>query len=101
VKHLVVQNENAHTYQPHSNVRAGSITTSEVDVRGLVQDLGTRISGEVRFDNGSRALYATDGSHYRQVPLGVVIPRNVDEVYSGSCHMPSVWSTHCDAWRRN
>lgn len=80
MKHLVVQNENAHTHLPHSNVRGGSITTSEVDVRGLVQDLRTHISGEVRFDNGSRALYATDGSHYRQVPLGIVIPRNVDEV---------------------
>ena len=38
------------------------------------------ISGEVRFDDGSRALYATDGSNYRQVPIGVVLPRNVDDV---------------------
>ena len=33
------------------------------------------VSGEVRFDAGSRALYATDGSNYRQVPIGVVVPR--------------------------
>ena len=39
-----------------------------------------RIRGEVRFDDGSRALYATDGSNYRQVPIGVVIPRDVDDV---------------------
>jgi FAD/FMN-containing dehydrogenase/Fe-S oxidoreductase len=38
------------------------------------------ISGDVRFDNGSRALYATDGSNYRQVPIGVVLPRNADDV---------------------
>ena len=38
------------------------------------------IEGEVRFDNGSRALYATDGSNYRQAPIGVVIPRNVQDV---------------------
>jgi FAD/FMN-containing dehydrogenase/Fe-S oxidoreductase len=38
------------------------------------------ISGEVRFDNGSRALYATDGSNYRQVPIGVVLPRSTDDV---------------------
>src|SRR5262249_3094497 len=36
--------------------------------------------GEVRFDNGSRALYATDGSNYRQVPIGIVIPRDNDDV---------------------
>src|SRR5205807_7601164 len=35
--------------------------------------------GEVRFDNGSRALYATDGSNYRQAPIGVVLPRNADD----------------------
>ena len=29
---------------------------------------------------GSRALYATDLSIYRQVPIGVVIPRDVDDV---------------------
>ena len=39
-----------------------------------------RSAGEVRFDAGSRALYATDGSNYRQVPIGVVIPRDVDDV---------------------
>ncbi len=39
------------------------------------------MSGEVRFDAGSRALYATDGSNYRQVPIGVVIP-GVSMTYS-------------------
>src|SRR5213595_3036989 len=38
------------------------------------------VTGEVRFDRGSRALYATDGSNYRQPPIGVVIPRDVDDV---------------------
>src|SRR5262249_11231831 len=37
---------------------------------------------EVRFDNGSRALYATDGSNYRQVPIGVVLPWDVEDVVS-------------------
>jgi FAD/FMN-containing dehydrogenase/Fe-S oxidoreductase len=46
----------------------------------LAQELGSSISGEVRFDEGSRALYATDGSNYRQAPIGVVIPRTVDDV---------------------
>ena len=40
-----------------------------------------RVTGaEVRFDAGSRALYATDSSNYRQVPIGVVVPRNLDDV---------------------
>jgi len=47
---------------------------------GLEAALRRHISGEVRFDNGSRALYATDGSNYRQVPIGVVLPKNNDDV---------------------
>ena len=47
-----------------------------VDAGALEGALRARISGEVRFDAGSRALYATDGSNYRQVPIGVVIPRD-------------------------
>src|SRR6476660_6508493 len=47
---------------------------------GLGSDLRRTIRGEVRFDSGSRALYATDGSNYRQVPIGVVIPRDADDV---------------------
>jgi FAD/FMN-containing dehydrogenase len=50
------------------------------DARALEQALRARISGEVRFDNGSRALYATDASNYRQVPIGVVIPKTTGDV---------------------
>jgi len=46
----------------------------------LESALRRHVRGDVRFDNGSRALYATDGSNYRQVPIGVVIPRDTDEV---------------------
>ncbi len=46
----------------------------------LAAELRRHVKGEVRFDAGSRALYATDGSNYRQVPIGVVIPRDVDDV---------------------
>ncbi|MGK9465197.1 FAD-binding and (Fe-S)-binding domain-containing protein (plasmid) [Streptomyces sp. G6] len=48
------------------------------DVRALEQDLRARVDGEVRFDAGSRAAYSTDGSNYRQVPIGVVVPRTVE-----------------------
>ena len=50
------------------------------DARGLAEALRKQVRGEVRFDDGSRALYATDGSNYRQVPIGVVIPRDTDDV---------------------
>ena len=46
----------------------------------LAQELRRTITGEVRFDEGSRALYATDGSNYRQVPIGVVIPNSIEDV---------------------
>ncbi|HEU4684885.1 MAG TPA: FAD-linked oxidase C-terminal domain-containing protein [Nitrospira sp.] len=51
----------------------------EVHVAALEAALRRVVQGEVRFDRGSRALYATDGSNYRQVPIGVVIPRSVED----------------------
>src|SRR5581483_10647867 len=48
--------------------------------RGLEAELRRTVEGEVRFDAGSRAMYSTDGSNYRQVPIGVVIPRSKDDV---------------------
>src|SRR6266496_502046 len=50
------------------------------DSAALESDLRRHLRGEVRFDDGSRALYATDGSNYRQIPIGVVIPRDNDDV---------------------
>ncbi len=38
------------------------------------------VRGEVRFSDGDRALYSTDSSNYRQVPIGVVIPRDKRDV---------------------
>ena len=50
------------------------------DFRGLAAALARTVRGEVRFDAGSRALYATDASNYRQVPIGVVLPRDTEDV---------------------
>lgn len=49
-------------------------------VEALESELRATTEAEVRFDDGSRALYATDGSNYRQVPIGVVVPRTIDDV---------------------
>jgi FAD/FMN-containing dehydrogenase/Fe-S oxidoreductase len=54
-----------------------------IDADQLANDLRRVVKGEVRFDRGSRALYATDGSNYRQVPIGVVIPRDTEDVERG------------------
>lgn len=51
-----------------------------LDAKELADELAASISGEVRFDGGSRSMYATDASNYRQIPIGVVIPRTVDDM---------------------
>ncbi len=46
----------------------------------LVRYLRRHVAGEVRFDETSRRLYATDASHYQVQPLGVVVPKTVDDL---------------------
>ena len=53
---------------------------ADVDVSGLKRALSAAVSGEVRFDAGTRAMYANDFSIYRAVPIGVVIPRGPEDV---------------------
>jgi len=59
---------------------ASAFEPSPNEHRALAKALRGAIAGEVRFDNGSRGLYATDASNYRQVPIGVVVPRTIDDV---------------------
>ncbi|PXY22184.1 FAD-binding and (Fe-S)-binding domain-containing protein [Prauserella muralis] len=51
-----------------------------IDVRSLERALRAEVEGEVRFDRGSLAMYANDASNYRQVPIGVVVPKTLDDV---------------------
>ena len=53
---------------------------SFADAQKLADALRRSVEGEVRFDRGSRAIYATDASNYRQVPIGIVLPRSKDDV---------------------
>src|ERR1700677_2598855 len=46
----------------------------------LEKELKREVRGEVRFDRGSRAMYATDGSNYRQIPIGLVVPHDAEDV---------------------
>ena len=59
---------------------ASAAKSFQGDAAALESALRRNFRGEVRFDRGSRALYATDGSSYRQVPTGVLLPRDIDDV---------------------
>lgn len=48
--------------------------------RELESRLRSTIRGEVRFELGARALYASDASNYRQLPIGVVLPKDAEDV---------------------
>lgn len=71
---------------------ASGTTTAEMDstfpilpaddfsaARELETRLRAVLRGEVSFDHTSRALYATDASNYRQVPIGVITPRDAED----------------------
>src|SRR5258708_36661584 len=45
----------------------------------LERRLGAAITGDVFFDPFNRGRYATDASFYQIMPLGVVVPRSLDE----------------------
>jgi FAD/FMN-containing dehydrogenase len=51
-----------------------------VEYQRLETALRQALTGEVRFDKGTRAVYAADASNYRQVPIGVVLPRSVEDI---------------------
>jgi FAD/FMN-containing dehydrogenase len=55
-----------------------AVARADVDVAALERALRSSVDGEVRFDAGSRGAYSTDASNYRQVPIGVVVPRTVE-----------------------
>src|SRR5438477_8442352 len=62
---------------PSSHAHAGERFASS---EALERRLKSLVRGEVRFDNGTRALYATDSSNYRQVPIGLVVPLDEADV---------------------
>jgi FAD/FMN-containing dehydrogenase/Fe-S oxidoreductase len=50
------------------------------DIQRLEAALRKALAGEVRFDAGARAAYSADASNYRQVPIGVVLPRSAADI---------------------
>ncbi len=54
-----------------SGIRHDAAATTE-----LAEALAAAVDGEVRFDPAARSMYSYDASHYRQVPIGYVAPRD-------------------------
>ena len=50
------------------------------DAAALESALRRRIEGSARFDIGIRAAYSADASNYRQVPIGVVFPKSIEDM---------------------
>jgi FAD/FMN-containing dehydrogenase/Fe-S oxidoreductase len=46
---------------------------------GLERRLKAEVRGDVLFDRFSRGRYATDASHYQMMPIGIVVPRTVED----------------------
>ncbi|MGA7571885.1 MAG: FAD-linked oxidase C-terminal domain-containing protein [Candidatus Aquilonibacter sp.] len=65
---------------PHRTQRPGAVNSADVDAVGLEAELRGSVRGEVRFDTSTRAMYATDASNYRQVPIGLVVPKDAQDV---------------------
>src|SRR5947199_8793966 len=61
-------------------MKTGLHNFREIDALALENELRATVRGEVRFGDGDRALYSTDSSNYRQIPIGVVIPRDKKDV---------------------
>src|SRR5207237_2415020 len=76
------------TAPPHTHRKAATssreaeefVPYPERKAAALARALSRTIAGEVRFSSGDRALYSTDGSNYRQVPIGVIVPKSVGHV---------------------
>lgn len=68
---LPILNTLPNTHLPHEDFTSHA---------ALEARLRATVRGEVCFDPASRALYATDASNYRQLPIGVVLPRDAEDV---------------------
>ena len=55
-------------------------TGGETERPDIVDTLDRRVAGEVRFDDYSRRLYATDASAYEVTPIGVVFPESTADI---------------------
>jgi FAD/FMN-containing dehydrogenase/Fe-S oxidoreductase len=72
-----------HSIEPLPASSHGKPVDSFAQAVELERELKRTVRGEVRFDRGSRAMYASDASNYRQIPIGLVVPRDSVDVVAG------------------
>ncbi|MGI8958204.1 MAG: FAD-binding and (Fe-S)-binding domain-containing protein [Bryobacteraceae bacterium] len=61
-------------------LQTGTTATTIIDVAGLENALRRDVKGEIRFSDGDRGMYASDAGNYRMVPIGVVLPKDAEDV---------------------
>src|ERR1041384_114551 len=66
--------------QIKNRLQTGTSATLTIDVAALEADLRRAVQGEVRFAGADRGMYASDASNYRMIPLGVILPRDAEDV---------------------
>jgi FAD/FMN-containing dehydrogenase/Fe-S oxidoreductase len=66
--------------QLHDRLQTGTSGSLDVDAAQLEHDLRASVRGEVRFGPGDRGMWASDAGNYRMVPIGVVLPHDIDDV---------------------
>ncbi|MDT0327361.1 FAD-binding and (Fe-S)-binding domain-containing protein [Nocardiopsis lambiniae] len=64
---------------PHRTPPATADPHRAPDIDALRRDLTEAVHGTVAFDPGTRALYTSDASNYRVVPLAVVLPATIED----------------------
>src|SRR4051794_10111484 len=72
------ENDAMHENRPMAAMRAEKPSDS-AENSALAARLSREITGDVLFDRFNRGRYATDASFYQMMPLGVVVPRTMDE----------------------
>src|ERR1051326_3564309 len=66
--------------QIKNRLQTGTSNQLTIDVGALNKELHAAIRGEVRFGGADRGMYASDASNYRMIPLGVILPKDADDV---------------------
>jgi FAD/FMN-containing dehydrogenase len=72
--------ERVRKQSPSGRLAADYLFYPDAQARSLGDELRRTLSCPVHFEAQARALYAADASNYRQVPIGVVLPRTISDV---------------------
>src|ERR1041385_2020960 len=66
--------------QIKNRLQTGTTNQLTIDAGALEKELHAAVRGEVRFGGADRGMYASDASNYRMIPLGVILPRDAQDV---------------------